>query len=346
MSPAGPRIRRQLDRYGVSIFRPVHSREDVAQKLSDSRRHYRRFVVDTVAQGKVGSEPSVWTRGQVAAAVYRDPDATDDDLRLLVPLLDRLFEGDISMKVNGKPIGWGGDLVPRVETVFWVMMALTHALRRENAETEAIRTRYSRYLDIAQAMAEPYYPLQDGGWNAVISEKPEDHSIYSSALGLHALLELRSAGRCWRGSCQRLAVMIDDTSGWLVRAFIAEKSLMGWRLAASEETAPIPDLSFFVHGILGRSQVAAPDAVQKAALQHLTSLRRRPYHPAHADFTYYTTYNNGRGQSEAGFVRTRVIWYPWAIEALGHWLRRADRGEVSSGDQTGSRAEPGQRCGR
>jgi hypothetical protein len=327
--PGGTEIRRQFDRYGASIFRRVPSRRDMAQKLSETRRHYRQFVVDVVAQGKLTSEPSIWSRAQVAAAIYRDPEASNDDIRLLTPLLDQLFAGDIPRKVGGRPIGWGGDLSPRVETVFWVMMALTHALRREEPENDAIHTRYARYLDIVQEMTEPYYPLQDGGWNAVISEKPEDHSIYSSALALHALLELRSAGRCWKGDCQRLAAMIDDTSRWLVRAFVAEKSLVGWRIAASEETAPIPDLSLFVHGILGRPRMPTPDVVQQAALQQLVDLRLRPYHPAHFDLAYYTAYDNGRGQSETAIVRTRVFWYPWAIEALGHWLRRADTGEFS-----------------
>jgi hypothetical protein len=268
--PGGTEIRRQFDRYGVSIFRRVPSRENMAQKLAETRIHFRRFVVDAVAQGKLTSEPSIWSRGQVAAAIYRDPDSTKDEIRLLAPLLDPLFAGDIPRKVGGRPIGWGGDLAPRVETVFWIMMALTHALGREDAEHAAVRARYARYLDVVQEMAEPYYPLQDGGWNTVISERPDDHSIYSSALALHALLELRSGRRCWKGDCQRLAVMIDDTARWLIGAFVAEKTLMGWRLAAGEATAPVPDLSLFVHGILGRAEKPTTDL----AAAFLRSCRR------------------------------------------------------------------------
>jgi hypothetical protein len=323
--PAGAEIRRQLDRYGTTVFRPVPVPEDVARTVSESRRRLRAYVVDAVAKGKLASEPSIWSRAQVAAALYRDPDATDDYIRLVAPLLDQLFEGDIPMKLDGRAIGWGGDVAPRAETTFWVMMALKNALRREGGDGDAMHMRRLQYLDIVQAMAELYYPLNDGGWNAVISEAPADHSIYSSALALHILLELQSAGLCWRGDCNRLTNMIEDTSRWLSQSFVAEKAFMGWRLAGGDESAPNPELSLFVVGVLGRSPVLLPDMIRTTALQRLIDLRLRPYHPAYQDLTYWTTYNNGRGQSEEGFVRTRVIWYPWALEALAHWVRRVDR---------------------
>jgi MTH538 TIR-like domain (DUF1863) len=323
--PGSTEIRRQLDRYGATVFRRVPLPEDVARTLSESRKQLRTSIVDAIAQGKLASEPSIWSRAQVAAALYRDPDATNDEIRLVAPLLDQLFEGDIPMKMNGQPIGWGGDVAPRAETIFWVIMALKNSLRREGEHSDAIRTRRSQQLNIVQSMAEQYYPLADGGWNAVISEPPAVHSIYSSALAIHALLELQSAELCWRGDCNRLAVMIKDTSRWLIRSFVAEKAFMGWRLAGGDESAPNPELSLFVLGVLGRSPVPIPDMIRRVALQRLIELRLRPFHPAYQDFTYWSTYNNGQGQSESGFVRTRVIWYPWAIEALAHWLHRVER---------------------
>ena len=249
--PGGAEIRRQLDRYGTTVFRRVPLPEDVARTLSEIRRQLRAYVVDAVAQGKLASEPSIWSRAQVAAALYRDPDATDHDIRLVAPLLGQLFEGDIPMKLNGRPIGWGGDVAPRAETTFWVMMALKNSLGREGGDIDAIHTRRSQYLDTVEAMAEAYYPLNDGGWNAVISEAPADHSIYSSALALHALLELQSAGLCWRGDCNRLATMIKDTSRWLTQSFVAEKAFMGWRLAGGDESAPNPELVFLSLVCLG-----------------------------------------------------------------------------------------------
>ena len=74
-----------------------------------------------------------------------------------------------------------------------MMLALTHALSRKDEEIEAVRTKFAGHLQIVQQIAESYYPLDDGGWNTVIEDKPEAHSVYTSALALHALLELDPA---------------------------------------------------------------------------------------------------------------------------------------------------------
>jgi hypothetical protein len=170
-------------------------------------------------------------------------------------------------------------------------------------------------------MAENYYPLHDGGWNVVIEDKPKEHSVYSSALALHALLELQSANLCWRGNCERLQLMIKETSGWLIQAFVDEKPLQGWRSSASDESPPNQELSLLVYGVLGRSRVWIPDNVRRAALRRLTDLRLQSYHPANREITHWVNFDNDRGQRDVVSMRTTINWYPWAAEALQDWLR-------------------------
>jgi hypothetical protein len=45
-------------------------------------------------------------------------------------LLDQIFQTDFLLMSNGKPIGWSRGASRRVETTLWMIMALSHALKR------------------------------------------------------------------------------------------------------------------------------------------------------------------------------------------------------------------------
>src|SRR5262249_8806915 len=214
--------------HGLSIFRPIASHEEVVRKASAVRKQVRKRLVEAVREGQVSSsdDNDIWTLAQIAAAIYRDPDASNDDIRRLTPLLDQIFQKDLLLS-NGKPIGWSSDVSPRVERALWMIMALSHALSRKDDEIEASRTKFSGYLETVQQIAENYYPLNDGGWNVVIEDKPEAHNSYSSALALHALLQLESAALCWRRDCERLKTLIQDTAQRLIGTFVHDSRLAG-----------------------------------------------------------------------------------------------------------------------
>jgi hypothetical protein len=278
----GADVRRQFDRYGFTIFRPVAPREEVVRKAAQARTQLRQHLVSVLTQGELklnrDGYDSVWSVGQAAAAIYRDAGATSDDIQLLTPMFDRIFEDDFPLKLNGKPVGWRGDAgLPRVETALWIMLALTHALKRTDGQIdETIRPKYTKYLEIAQEIAEVYYPLRDGGWNVTIEDRREDHSVYSAALALHALLELQSANLCWRKNCERLGIMIRDTSRWITQAYVDETLVKGWRYSSSGEFPPNQDLNLFVYSILGRSSASIPEDIERDALEALSDLRADP----------------------------------------------------------------------
>src|SRR5262249_693073 len=154
-------------------------------------------------------------------------------------------------------------------------------------------------LQTVQQIADSYYPLDDGGWNMVIEDKPEAHSLYSSALALHALLELESAGLCWRGECKRRLCMVRDTAQRFIRAFVDEKRLVGWRGTMDDNSAPDLDISLMVYGVLARARVPIPDNIQIAALQQLSDLRHRSYAPAYHDIRHWVTFKNAQGKLES-----------------------------------------------
>src|SRR5262245_22622242 len=258
--PKSAEIRLALDRHGLSIFRPIASHDEVVRKASAVRKQLRKRLVDVVREGQLNSDSDVWGLAQIAAAIYRDPDASNEDIRWLTPLLDQIFQKDVLLS-NGKPTGWSLTFSRRVDTSLWMIMALSHALSRKDEEIEAARTKFAGYLQTVQQIAENHYPLNDGGWNLVIEDKPEAHNPYSSALALHALLELESAALCWQGDCERLTTMIQDAAQRFIRTFVEEKRLGGWRDTMDDNSAPDLDVSLMVYGDLGRGRVSIPDNI-------------------------------------------------------------------------------------
>jgi MTH538 TIR-like domain (DUF1863) len=324
--PWATEIRFALDRQGASVFRPVLPRAEIVQKASATRRQLRTLLVKTLMEQSTQQDVyrSVWDLGQIAGAIYRDPDAGNDEMRLLPPMLDRIFQHDFLLIEQGKPVGWTGDSFSRrVEAALWMMMALSQALGRKDGEIDPVRARYAGYLETVQEIAESYYPLHDGGWNVTLEDKPEDHSLYGSALALHALLELDSAALCWRGDCERLGTMIRETAQLFIRTFANDEYFVGWRWNLDEGIVPDPDLRLMVYAALSRVPVAIPDSIQIAALRHLSDLRFRPYHLAYHDIRHWVTAVNDQGKRDYLMLSTRVFWYPWATEALLHWQRYA-----------------------
>jgi hypothetical protein len=326
--PGGAEIRRQLDRYGLSVFRPIDKRDEVVRTASRLRQQLRQRLAGALKQGELALKgdglDSIWTIAQVSAAIYRDSGASDEDVRPIPPMFERMFKDDFPVKLNGRPIGWRGDgQFSRLEAVLWAMMALTHALTRAGEESEALRANHARYLDTVQEMAEHYYPLRDGGWNILVQDEPTDHSVYSSALALHALLELKSANLCWRGDCEQRDRMIQATARWLIASFADERPLQGWRTSAIDDNPPNQELSLLVYGILRRSPVPIPDVIEKAALRHLEALRFQSYYPPSREITHWVTILNSQGQKDSVIVRTVIFWYAWGTEALVNWLRHA-----------------------
>jgi hypothetical protein len=145
--PKSAEIRLALDRHGLSIFRPIPSHDDVVRKAFAVRKQLRKRLVDAVREGNVSvsSDADPWELAQIAAAIYRDPDASNDDIRWLTPLLDQIFQKDFLLISNGKPIGWSmaGISKGRVEPALWMIIALSHALSRKDEGIEPARAKFA-----------------------------------------------------------------------------------------------------------------------------------------------------------------------------------------------------------
>ena len=270
----------------------------------------------------------MWDVAQAVAAIYRDRDAASSERDRILTLLEQAFQDNLLIVVDGRHVGWrDGYALARAESSIWTVMALTQVIASQGDDAPA-KAKLLRHLDIAQEIADQYYPLTDGGWNTFKEEKPSDHNTYTTALALHALLELRSRDLCWRTDCARVHEMIRASVAWLVSAFVDDRRGTGWRKSLTDDKAPDRDISIIVYGALGRAavdlDVQLPAGIERSALQELIKLKDRSYFPSQQDIEHWVSFTDETGKYQYLNIPTRVFWYPWAIEALVHWLRYAD----------------------
>ncbi len=326
-------LQRQLDLCGCSAFRRIPDAGEILRTSEAGRDRMRRDILAAISAGPIRKSDarSVWEIAQVSAAVLRDPSLRLADFRIISPMLTSAFIGEFDFEFwNGKRVGWADvEPWPRAEPLLWMIMALSTALQRADLSSEAERLRFVEYLGLVQEMAELYYPLRDGGWNTFPFGPPTQHFVYTTGIALHALLQLHSAGLCWRGDCNTLKKMIEDTARWLTETFVDEGGVGGWRRDPNDELPIVFELGIPIFGAVVRAhlEVGVPfsDRIEHSALQQLTRLRFRSYVPAYRDITNSTKYTDSQGQPRHAERPVRIMWYPWAIESLVNWLRYAER---------------------
>jgi len=340
--PGSASIQRRLDHYGLSVFRPVPTPLEIADAAASARAALRPRLVDTrtMRPGSIGLDQlawpiddkrlSVWELGQVTAAAFRDPDISPDQLRPVPAFFDQMFRSYLIVRVDGKPVEWHEGATPygataRAESAIWMMLSLVAAASRKDIDAIMPAQTLRQYLDVSQEIAESYYPLEDGGWNVVARrDNPKDHNFYVSGLALHMLLELRSAGLCWRGDCDRLDRMIAASAQFLYEQFENGESGVGWRHSMTDDKSPTLALGAIIFGSLARSgkvgKRAGNPGLLAIALRQLEGIRHRPYHPSREEIKQYSISLDAAGRERSSFYTSQLVWYPWMIETLSSFI--------------------------
>jgi hypothetical protein len=333
--PGGDAIRRQLDHYGVTVFRPVLDEHEMTRLALDIRASQRKRLLADVASGKIEQEKplSAWTVGEVVGSGFRDRDAQAQDLRKILPLVTLLYQSTDPDKPDGHRLTETLDDVGnpgRAEPILWAIMALSNVLARPDVLVGDEAERFAGYLAISQRIAESFYPVQGGGWNTAVRQvDPNRHFIYTTGMALHMLLELRASKHGWLNDRDTLERMISATAAWLQGAFVDDGGRSGWRKSLDDDRLPDSGITLLVHSAVGRAcadaGIAVAEPVRTAAIDLLADLRHRGYESTDPDIRFDVRMIDARGEQRTQVTVTRMIWYPWAVEALVSWRRCAQR---------------------
>lgn len=328
--PGGELLRRSIDSQRLSVFRPVASESTIAEQ--------RQRVCDGLRQQllqRMREDQTAWGTGQVLSGLYGDPEATSEQLEPAAQTLKEYFEDRLITDERGA-VGWNDGFTPaRAEGPIWMLMALSAALGRRDGVTQQQRVDFERYLARTQEIADRFSSVEEGSWNVVIEETQDHRYVYSTALAVHAMLDLKAVNLGWHGDTNIRDERIRRSVEWLMGpAFRGDRAIVGWGRVVNDDKPANPMLGLLVLSALGRAhneaQCQLPQQIVQHALVELTDLRHRTYHPTDEDILHQV---DGRLVT----VPTRVMWFPWSVAALDAWLEYGRRNQLPASTLEGLR---------
>ncbi|HEX9918751.1 MAG TPA: hypothetical protein VGA87_06275, partial [Pyrinomonadaceae bacterium] len=346
--PGGDAVRAFFDRHDASVLRPARDTAEIRRAAAPLRRQlFDALVAGRTTEGdlrwikatlKEGAKLNLetWSHSQSLFAMFRIPEATNDELRALLPYLEMPFAPGVAVERNGIKYGWTshqGDTDTLAEPALWTTAALAAALARPKLLDAAERERLLAHLAYTGEALKLYRPLDNGGWNMFPRQKaPDEASPYTTTLALLTLLELRRAGLPWEGSASRRDELIERTAQWLADNYDATTTLPGWHGTGEGADETFDGLTLQIYSLLLRAQEEANFQVPPAILQnmprHLARMSERDFtFPiSRAEFSAICTDHEGReytGKEGVGF-----LWHPWAIDGAERWLRWAEQNAI------------------
>jgi len=338
--PGGDRVRSFLDAHEASIFRPTPAEDEIRAGASLLRP---QLLDGLLAANRADSwllslrpgvqhQQDLWTTMGAVGTLFGAPEASDAQLRRLLPTIDRMFDPDAPIEREGVKLGWvsvKGDPTTIGEPALWLAIALMRSIARPGFLTPAERVTQLQRLAYVQEALKAFRPTESGGWNMFSRQiDPSDHSAYTSVLALMTLLEARRQGLPWEGSTQRRDELTRRTLDWLVSTYDESGSRAGWRAGVSTYEH-FDGLALQIYAVLLQAEAEADFVIPSKMLEHMTRhlesclTRNLQYPIGRADFRVRCTDINGRPALAAQSVS--FLWHPWAMSAAALYLKRAER---------------------
>jgi MTH538 TIR-like domain (DUF1863) len=345
--PGSELIRARIDRYELSLFRHVHSDDEIRHKAAEMRAELVKVFRDRIDQGWISAAPKemgltqeVWSHAQSTCAILRMPDQLEMQ-RQFGPCLQAPFAPQPEKDERGRTLPWlkghttlndppGLDYEKSLPGM-WMVSALAAGLRNPGLLSEQERQLALERLAFVQQFLQRYHPVDDGGWNMLASQKdPKRHHLYSTAMALLTLLEVHAADAPWDGSKERRDQLIRQTAQWLVDHFDPTGNPPGWR-GIDEDTRDIyTGLTIQIFDELLQTQAALPDfklpgrIADEIPRQLIEFARRDLTFPVNGgEFTVFCT--DADGKDLVGKRLIKYLWYPWVIDCAVHWLEQAEK---------------------
>ena len=341
--PGGEAVRTFLDRHDSSVLRRAKSTEEIRRAAGPLRRQ----LFNALSRGRTSGDvywikatlkPSeklnveTWSHSQALFAMFHIPEASDDELRALLPFLEMPFASGVAVERGGVKYGWishNNDTDTLAEPALWTTASLAAALSRPNLLDAAERERFLAHLAYTQEVLKLYRPLDNGGWNMFPRQKDEtEANPYTTTLALLTLLELRRASLPWEGSEKRRDEMLSQTARWLAAQYdTSGEGMPGWHGTGEGAYEVFDGLTLQIYSLLLRAEAEAgfqiPPAIVEQIPRHLAQINARDFNfpISRAEFSAICLDHTNReytGKESVGF-----LWYPWAIACAESWLKRA-----------------------
>lgn len=319
----GGAFRRWVDRYGLSVMRPVPDEVAIRQKAEAlrstlvSRLEQARGASNVYPARFDGTQPDSWTQNMAVFAILSLPEPP----LAVTQNASVLWRAQVA-KDFGVP---GSKAIPE----FWGLMALARrlSLHPDDAEARTLLVQTARVMNGFRSIAEA------GGWTMFLAApgmKQPEADAYSTTMALMALLEMRRAGLPWLDNGERRDELLRSSFDWLVQHFNGRSDPPGWHAGTSSFGASADGLTLQIYGRLLEAEHEAglrlPDAIAQEIPRHLARVndRRIDFPVASGEFTYDAGGPNERSEA------INFLWYPWAIDCATRWLNRTGDGAAST----------------
>ena len=347
--PGGETVRAFFDRHDASVLRPARKMPEIQRAASPLRRQ----LFDALAAGrttegdvrwikatlKPGAKLNVetWSHSQSLFAMFRIPEATNDELRQMLPYLEMPFTPGVFVEHHGVKYGWTshqGDTDTLAEPALWTAAALSAALARPGLLNDAERARLLAHLDYTQEVLKLYRPLDNGGWNMFPQQKdPEDANPYTTTLALLMLLEVRRAGLSWEGSASRREELLERAAKWLDDNYDPTTTPPGWHGTGEGAYETFDGLTLQIYSLLLRAQEETgyqiPPLILANIPRHLARIIERDFSFPIGRAEFSAIYINHERRESTGKEGVGFLWHPWAIDCAERWLRWAEQNQVA-----------------
>ena len=167
---------------------------------------------------------------------------------------------------------------------------------------------------------------------------PSLHNVYTTALALLALLEMRAAGVAWEGSIERRDALLKATANWLIKNYERKDDPPGWKASSSETAHEVIDgLTLQIYSELLRAEAEAgvtlPLEITEQIPRYLarTVERDMKFPVASGEFPAAIIDRDGKDSRDREAIG--FLWYPWAINAAVRWLSRAEQHDAQPEDR-------------
>ncbi|HYG12246.1 MAG TPA: toll/interleukin-1 receptor domain-containing protein [Pyrinomonadaceae bacterium] len=347
--PGGDAVRAFFDRHDASVLRPAREMTEIRRAAAPLRRQ----LFDALAAGrttegdlrwikatlKSGAKLNVetWSHSQSLFAMFRIPEATNEELREMLPYLEMPFAPGVPVERDGVKYGWTshqGDTDTLAEPALWTTAALAAALARPGLLNDGERTRLLAHLDYTQEVLKLYRPLDNGGWNMFPRQRdPAEANPYTTTLALLTLLELRLAGLPWEGSASRRDELLERTAQWLADDYDETTTPPGWHGTGEGAYETFDGLTLQIYSLLLRVQeetgYQVPAAIMQNIPRHLAQVTTRNFSFPIGRAEFSAVYVDHEGRESTGKEGVGFLWHPWAIDCAERWLRWAEQNAVA-----------------